>query len=188
MGKTDKISRWNDKVQKTTVSFLAEFGKLSEKELNWKPGPESWSIAQVMDHIMTTNESYFPIFEKISKRKYKSSRMGKIPFVPSLMGKMILRSVRPEEKRKTKTFRSWDPDQSSIPVEIVEKFSLHQQDLMVRVKSVEDFLGGNFIIHSPLSRYIVYSLDDAIEILVVHEERHLNQAREVLRLMKKEGF
>ena len=185
MKKVEKLSHWNKRVEKISVAFLAEFGRLQEKELNWKPAPERWSIAQIMDHMITTNESYFPVFEEIKEGRYHTPGMGKIPFIPTLMGKMILKTVQPETKRKSKTFGIWEPVQSNIPIGITERFARHQQDLMAHIKSMEDFLDRNIIINSPLSNYIVYSLDDAIEILVAHEERHLNQARAVRHLMNQ---
>jgi hypothetical protein len=180
-----KMSHWNVLVEKTSDAFLTEFGKMKEQELNWKPAPQRWSIAQIMDHIIITNESYFPIFERIKDGNYKTPGMGKIPFIPALMGKMVLKAVRPETKRKSKTFGNWEPVQSTMPMDIVDKFSRHQKELMMHIKSMEDYIGRNIIVNSPLSNYIVYSLEDAIEILVVHEVRHLNQAREVLQLMKQ---
>lgn len=184
MNNMEKLSNWKTSLEKTSVAFVEEFGTLQEKELNWKPAPERWSIAQIMDHIITTNESYFPVFERIKKGSYHNPGMGKIPFIPSLMGKMILKTVRPETKRKSKTFGNWEPVQSNITLDITERFVRHQQALKVHIQSMENFLGRNIIIHSPLSKYIVYPLEDAIEILEVHEVRHLNQAREVLHLMK----
>jgi RNA polymerase sigma factor (sigma-70 family) len=43
----------------------------------------------------------------------------------------------------------------------------------------------NTIITSPVSRFITYSLSDAIKIITFHERRHLNQAK---RIMQQEGF
>ncbi|MBS0000923.1 MAG: DinB family protein [Cyclobacteriaceae bacterium] len=178
------MTHWNHKIQKTTASIMTEFGKLSEEDLNWKPGPDRWSIAQVMDHVMTTNESYFPIFDQIKEDTYTTPLMGRIPFITSMMGKMILKYVNPGMKKKTKTFRPWEPAQSRISADITGRFQQHQQDLMVRINSLEKYLDRKYIISSPINRNIVYSLDDAIEIIVAHEERHLNQAREVLEARK----
>jgi DinB superfamily len=37
------------------------FGKLSSAQLNWKPVPDRWSIAQCFEHLMNANsESGFP--------------------------------------------------------------------------------------------------------------------------------
>jgi hypothetical protein len=43
------------------------------------------------------------------------------------------------------------------------------------------YLNGKTVIASPASKMIVYTLDTAFDIIVTHERRHLEQAREVLR-------
>ena len=45
------------------------------------------------------------------------------------------------------------------------------------------YSGQGLMVPSPASKVIVYFLEDALEILVTHEERHLNQAREVRALL-----
>ena len=37
------------------------FGKLSAEQINWKPNAKSWSIGQCFEHLIVTNELYFPI-------------------------------------------------------------------------------------------------------------------------------
>ncbi len=51
----------------TTLAAEAEqsFGHLSVRQLNSKPHPEQWSVGQCLHHLVTSNSTYFPIFEKI---------------------------------------------------------------------------------------------------------------------------
>ena len=42
------------------------FGSLSAAQLNWKPAPKSWSVAQCFDHLITTHSLYFPEFERLA--------------------------------------------------------------------------------------------------------------------------
>jgi hypothetical protein len=41
------------------------------------------------------------------------------------------------------------------------------------------------VISSPANRFIVYKIGRAFDIIVAHEERHLNQAKEVKAFLKK---
>jgi hypothetical protein len=41
------------------------------------------------------------------------------------------------------------------------------------------------VISSPANKYIVYKLETAFDIIVAHEERHLEQAKEVLSVLRK---
>ncbi len=178
----NKILDWQARLQNVTKAFMVEYGSLTEKDLNWKPSESVWSIAQVMEHIITTNQSYFPIFDLVGKNKFSTPLMGKIPLIPSFMGKMILSYVQPDMKKKSKTMPIWEPSYSVISVEIFGRFQSHQEEFIQWILALEGYLEKNLIIHSPASKNIVYSLDDGIEIMVTHEERHLNQAREVMRI------
>ena len=36
--------------------------KLSEQQLNWKPSPDKWSIAQCLDHLAVTSSEFDSLF------------------------------------------------------------------------------------------------------------------------------
>ena len=59
-----------------TDETLAGFGDITAQQLNWKPGAEQWSVAQCFDHLVTANEAFFPIFEKVlsGKKENKADR------------------------------------------------------------------------------------------------------------------
>jgi len=178
----DKITIWKEKLQSISSNINSEFGSMSSEDLNWNPGIEKWSISQIIEHIIKTNTSYFPIFDQLREGTFKTTFFGKIPFMTSLFGILILNSVKPDRKRKLKTLNIWEPSTSFISADIVVHFKKHQQQLIQKVESLKELLDKNIVIHSPANKYIVYTLDTSIEILVLHEERHLNQAREIRRM------
>ena len=166
-----------------TNQFQQQFGALPVNDLNWKPSSGSWSIAQVMDHLITINRSYFPIIDQVKKGDYKLPFITRIPFMPSFFGSMILKSVNPNRKMKTKTFPIWEPSASHIDKGIVQRFMDHQNELKQAISDSEYLVDKEVIISSPANRNIVYKLGKAFEIIVTHEMRHYNQAAEVLDLL-----
>ncbi|MBK8565848.1 MAG: DinB family protein [Saprospiraceae bacterium] len=46
------MKNWTIQLDEITGQFKADFGKLSLAELNWKPNPQTWSIAQNMEHLI----------------------------------------------------------------------------------------------------------------------------------------
>ena len=62
---------WKEQIEKNTQGFIEHFGVLTAEELNWKPDPKTWSIAQNISHLIQFNETYFPILESLQKEKYK---------------------------------------------------------------------------------------------------------------------
>ena len=179
----EKIQQWKKELAHVTDQFDSEFGGLSVNQLNWKPDAGTWSIAQNIDHLLITNRSYLAIPEKIRKGEYKVPFLGKFKFITNFFGKEILKGVRPERDKKMKTFRVWEPAQSDLPQNILEDFKAAQNQLMAMVEASGDLLEKNTVISSPANKNIVYSLEAAFDIVISHEKRHFNQAKEVLSLM-----
>jgi hypothetical protein len=178
------ITEWKSEIKSITEDYKDAFGKLATKELNWKPDPKTWTIGQNIEHVIRINESYFPVLKQLTDGTYRAPLLGKCPFVPSLLGKVILKAVAPDRKKKIKTVTIWEPSASHIDKDIIEKFEKHQHELVHQMEQSECFLKKGTIISSPANKNIVYTLEKAFEIIINHEKRHYHQANELLALMK----
>ncbi|WP_273565880.1 DinB family protein [Maribacter halichondriae] len=181
------MKKWIEQIDKTTHNFHESFGALNSEELNWKPKSETWSIAQNIDHLIVINSTYFPIVEALRKGKYKAPFLSKIGFVVSFCGKTVLKAVQPDRKKKIKTFPIWEPAKSEIPKGILERLKNHQLELKEMINQSKDLVNKGVIISSPANKNIVYKLEMAFEIIVAHEQRHYEQAKEAYQLLKREA-
>jgi hypothetical protein len=176
----DKIENWLQRIDQHSERVNMLFGKLSDVELNKQSSAKEWSIAQNLQHLMVINGTYLPAIEEIRAGRQKLGFFGKIAFLRKFFGKIILGSVQPNRKRKMKTFPVWEPEHISVGGNLIEAFLKHQEVLKNMISDSEDLLLKNTAIASPANKNIVYSLQDAFEIIVSHEERHINQAAEIL--------
>lgn len=167
----------NQEIDEITRGFNELTVGLSEDQLNTKPSPQVWSLAQIMDHIIVINKTYEPILKGLHQGTYKPPFLSKLPFLVRFFGNVVLDSVKPDQKRKTKTFPLWEPSYSHIPKEIIEDFNAHQESLKSWMKEAQPLIEKGVVIHSPANKIIVYSLAKAFEIIVTHEKRHLKQAQ-----------
>lgn len=172
--------RWSTKINTITENFIDSFGKLNFNQLNFKPDNNNWSIAQIINHLVITNETYFPIVDALQKCSYKIPLTGRIRFLVDLFGKIILKSVQPDAKRKVKTFNIWKPSDSDIPEDILIKFKNHQSELTRVILECDNLLDKKTVISSPVNRNIVFKLGTAFDIIVAHEQRHYLQAKRLL--------
>ena len=177
------MDKWVNAIDKVSDSFRTVFGELTNEQLNEKPAPEVWSIGQNIDHLITTNKSYFPIIESLKKGTYKLPFIAKIGFLVKFNGKMVLSAVQPDRKKRMKTFSVWEPQQSVVPVDILDQFLQHQDQLKLVINNASDLIEKKAIISSPANRQIVYYLHTAFDIIIAHEKRHLEQAKELLPLI-----
>lgn len=174
------IIKWKKDIDQITHTFTKEFGHLSEEQLNWKPDAGTWSIAQNIDHLITINSTYFPLIENVRKNNYTLPWFGKYNFISRFFGSIILNSVNPDRRKKMKTFSIWEPSQSNIKKDILQRFEKHQNVLKEFITNSKDLILKETVISSPANRNIIYKLSTAFDIIVAHEKRHLNQAKEVL--------
>lgn len=173
-----------DRIDKVNKSIIENCNGLSNEQLNWKPSPENWSIAQVLEHLIIINESYNPILDKVRSGTYKVHWLGKFRFMYNYFGNFVLKSINPANRKKGKTFKFWQPSQSEIQSDIVSRFLIQQEDLKSKITEFKDLAEKDFVINSPAGRMIVYKLSTAFEIKVTHEERHLLQLLEVRKMIQ----
>ena len=156
----------------------ATFGRLSVSELNWKPAPDRWSVAQCFDHLLTTNKSYFPaIDDAVSGRN--QTIWQRLPLLPRVMGSLLIKFVDPDSARKVKAPQKFQPAQSAISGSVINDFVDLQGQIVEKMKATAHLDLERTIITSPVAAPITYSLMDTYRILVIHEHRHFQQAKRV---------
>lgn len=161
------------------------FGQLNAEQLNWKPNADSWSVAQCLDHLSTSNGLMLAAFDPVISGTKRTSFVERLPFLPGLMGRMMIKFVAPQGKQKLKAPPAAVPSSSKLDPQIVNQFVTLQQQVGQKFKAVEHLNPDNVIVTSPFIGVITYSLLNAARIIVAHERRHFEQAR---RVMAAEGF
>ena len=163
----------------------AEFANLTGLQLNWKPSPDQWSIAQCFDHLVIANAAYFPTLENVLSGEKRNTFWEKLPFLPSLLGRLVIKAVAPETASKRKNPKIFDPSSSNVDDDIINRFIRQQNDIVRYMRTTENMDLEKITISSPVSNLITYSLLDAYRIIVTHEKRHFLQS---LRVLEMKGF
>jgi hypothetical protein len=159
------------------------FGRLSAGQLNWKPSAEQWSVGQCLEHLIKTNESFFPVLEAIAKGERRARLWERLSPLSGFFGRAVLKGL--SSPRKFKAPRAIRPEASGVAADIVARFAEHQGELLRRLRAAEGADARRTVVTSPISGFVTYSFGDACRIVVAHERRHLEQARRVTR---EQGF
>jgi hypothetical protein len=179
------MKNWTSTIDDISTQSLAEFGALNKEQLNWKPNADTWSIAQNLEHLIVINETYYPVLAAIKAGTYRSPFMARFGFIVSFLGKNVFNAVQPDRKKKMKTFPIWEPSASNLTDDILDRFQLHQKELKRQIEGAHEFINKGIVISSPANKHIVYKLETAFDIIVTHEQRHLEQAKETLQRLKQ---
>ena len=159
------------KVYEQTKEFL----KLSPDQLNWRPSDKQWSVGECFEHLMRTNSEYIPHYQKFVLKGIKNKP---VKYTHSLMGKIVIKSMKPENKRKTKTPGLFNPIGSVVKESIVKDF-LYQNNEIIDLVSRMDMSKLKEKITSPFAKYVKYNIGDSLMIIAYHNLRHLQQAKNV---------
>ena len=154
---------------------------LAPAQLNWKPAPDKWSIAQCLEHTLLGAEAYGDkMAPAIQRARNDGTRFnGDASPRLTLPGRLILRMVEPTGQRTMKSPKSFVPAQSDIDAGIVDRFvEAHGRIAALAVDC--DGLDPNKIKYwNPELRIIPMTATDGFAILAAHAERHLAQAERV---------
>ena len=162
----------------------SKFGNLTTSQLNWKPSADRWSVAQCFDHLLTAHKGYLPIFESVLAGK-RPTLWEKMPGLPGLAGKLLIKTLDPVSTRKLKAPKNFEPAQSDIRVSVIDDFVDQQRQIVEKMKKSERLDLEKIVITSPALSVVTYSLLDAYRIIVVHGQRHFQQAK---RVTEESGF
>lgn len=163
-----------------TAEAKSNFSKLTAAQLNWKPSPDKWSIAQCLDHLIVSNNTYIPQFDAIIAGKHSNSFYQNIRFISKFFGEYLIRETGPVVAKPMKNPPAFAPSQSEITGTIVSDFEKHQQQFCTKLSQLSGKDLDKTVLSSPALGIITYTLRDLLTILSGHEQRHLNQAKNVL--------
>ena len=158
-----------------------KFGGLSAEQLNWKPSLESWSVGQCLDHLINSNRPYITIVDEALTGNRPTRAIERIPVLPGLFGKLLIKSLDPKSVRKLKAPSKFQPASSNVPGTIVSDFVKQQSEVAARMEAAKRLNPDRVIITSPALSVITYSMLDAFRVIVTHERRHFAQAERVIQ-------
>lgn len=169
------MDRWLKDIDDVTEQVRSHVSGLTPADITWQPSSGVWSVARILEHLIKVSASYGPAIADLRSPSLRMPVTAKIPGLPALLGAMILSSVAPESRRRSRTLPLWDPPAGGGEAAIVGEFVRSQDDLKLLLTRSEDLLARGAIVCSPANRMIVYPLSTAFDIIVRHEQRHLGQ-------------
>lgn len=153
---------------------------MGTEQLNWRPAPDRWSVAECFAHLNAVNRKMAENIEKSVTRGRQANQVSKGPFTYGFLARMFHRMMEPPVKRKFKTPSAFLAAAGQPWAQIDADWkATHDRidDLLQRANGLDL---TRIKAQSPASRWITYPLGIAFWIHAAHDRRHLWQAREVI--------
>ncbi|MDY7095370.1 MAG: DinB family protein [Acidobacteriota bacterium] len=154
---------------------------LRTEQLGCSPEPRRWSLAQCLEHLVTTDGLYLDKVEAVlAKAPAKAAGHGARGHL-RLWERLFVGSLEPPPKMRFPAPKIFLPaDAETVPSgDSPERFSEHQERLLACLERARTVDLDRTIVVSPVSRLIRLRLGAAFALVEVHQRRHLEQMRRV---------
>lgn len=186
---SELLKKLADLTQTLSEDVRKNFGDLSPEQLFWRPNERTWSIAQCLAHLNAYYSYYIPVFrERIKNTRFRTP--GEY-FVSSPLGTATVMSVKlgkvKNVKRRLKSAKDYNPlTNASLVTENAVADFLANQDEMLKVLADSRFINiRKAKCALAVTSVVKLRLGDAFQFVVYHNERHVEQAKNVMRM---QGF
>jgi hypothetical protein len=157
----------------------ATFGHLAVQQLNWRPDATRWSVAQCFEHLLTANQLMVRHAQDALSEAHRRTLWQRLPFLPSVFGRMLIRSQAPGGRRKFAASSRAQPSMSDIGGDIIQRVVEQHHGAVEWIATLDERAAARTIMASPFVAVVIYNVLDGCRLLLAHDRRHFEQARRV---------
>ena len=173
------------KLDQHTEMVKQTFSGMIEAQLGWRPNPDKWNIGTCLDHLITTNSTYFSDFHAIGAGTYKMAFWTRISPFSAFLGRWLVANMGKDVKKPYRSPKAFLPDVEKVNPNIVQDFIAHQEKLKEHLRGMNGKELEKIRMPSPANNTLTYSVEHAVLLMEAHEARHLKQAADLMQL---DGF
>lgn len=163
-----------ERVREVTRQVKALTATLDADLLFTRPQPETWSVGELIEHLIVSNGLYHAGWDAHLSGKHSKSLWEMLPG-QGIWGSQLKTMMKQAEK-KYKHPEAFTPVVTHGDATVVDRFEVSQNQLVAYFEKLAK-LPPSTTITSPAGAFVTYSLADCVEIITAHEERHLAQIR-----------
>ncbi len=169
-----------DRHDAVTDRWLDEIRGLTPAQVNWRSAPETWSIAQCLEHVTTVSAQVLPALAAASAGARARGLTSQCPFRYGPLARWFLAGQSPSPARRMRTPAAYRPSDSELEIDALEERFLEVQDgLRTTIVAADGLDLGRVRVPSPALRLLRLPLGIWLQALPAHTDRHLEQARRV---------
>jgi hypothetical protein len=187
---TAELFQESESITKSNLDFVKkQLTKLSDIQLTWKPSESIWSIKEIFAHLNEYAAFYHPAFtKKIIATRFREPRIN---FISSPLGKSAWKSMQLGQlknvKRKFNAARTYNPiyQKELVKGDDISIFEAFQNELLQILESAKSVNIQRAKVPTSISKFVRLRLGDAFLFVIYHNQRHVQQA---VNLMNHRAF
>lgn len=169
------LNQLENQVETHLQEAIQKYQNLSDERLLKPSSSGGWSIAQCLEHLNTYGIYYLPLFEKGLSESQDNLSVETIK--STWLGKLAIDSMNPEKgKKKFKAMKGHIPEASLDAKGVVAEFINQQEQLLQILRVAKNKRIQEIKIPISIAKFLKLHLADALQFLIIHNERHIQQA------------
>lgn len=184
---TESLFQELEKITKTSIETVQKHvSRLSQNQLEWKPNSDTWNLQEIFAHLNEYALYYHPAFsKKIDTTRFRDPREQ---FISSPLGRSAWKSMKlgnaKNVKRKFKAPRLYNPTivTSIVKPTAVSDFMSQQNELLEILEKAKTINMRKSKVGISISKIIRLRFGDALLFVIYHNERHVQQAINLINL------
>lgn len=160
----------------TRKLFLDTAASVSDKQWNFKPAPDVWSLAEIAEHVALAEQAFFQKATiDVMKNSLDAEKKGKLS--NRQKDDLIVKTL-PVRDQKVQTQEALKPTgRFKSRQEVVTAFRARRDATIAYILSTNDELRGHF---APTPMFGDLDAYQWLIMMSAHTERHVNQMKEVM--------
>jgi hypothetical protein len=183
--KTEELFSEVTTISKKNFDFVRnKLSNLKSNQLSWKPNSQTWSVNEILAHLNQYANYYHDVFlNKIENTKFSEA---KSQFISSPLGKSAWKSMKlgtaNNIKRKFQSPKNYNPTihPEIVSINELSVFEKKQFELLDIIEKAKNVNIQRVKIPISISKFIRLKLGDALLFVVYHNERHLQQIKNLI--------
>lgn len=155
-------------------------------ERSVQPPPGSWSVAQCIQHLNTSADAYFPIWQQVISNAGPRREAPSAPYRADFWGRLLSWILEPPPRIRSKTPVPFEPPDCNQVAPVLEGFLERQARVIATLRRCRGRAIDEIKMCSPVDPRLRYSVWSSFLINAAHQRRHLWQAQQAIR--KLEGL
>lgn len=175
---TSEISEVNDKefllnyFQKTTDELEKSISGLSEAQIQHKPSKEEWSVSQVLEHIILTEEMLFGMMRETMEKPANPERRSEIQFSDD----QIMQGMTDRSQKAKASAEITGEGKYNSPEEAMEELLAQRQTILEYIRNIPVKEMRDRVNDSPFGPVDAYQ---SFLFIAGHTARHTLQIEEI---------
>ncbi|UOG74359.1 DinB family protein [Hymenobacter tibetensis] len=169
------LSQLEHATRQLLLTVQTELAPLRITELNQQPAPKAWSILECLEHLNRYSCYYNSALAEALA--YGGTPKREVRY--SWLGRKFIAMMAPGNTKKAKTLKRMNPSGSQLGREVIVEFQQQQQHLLELLAEARHTDLDRKAVPVEFFKLLNMRLGETFEFVVLHEQRHVQQALRV---------